>query len=442
MAKQLTACLVYGLMAISLAAAVLLKGGVYPRQWEWIALCASLAALLAVLLRSERQTAGEDRWTLLLMECLLAWIVLQILPLPAFLVKLLSPERWDAVAAAAAATGRSRPFLMALSAAPAATMERLLQVIPAMATFVAAREIGLWWHRKLWGAVAPVLFAAWIESLIALAQSNQAGTYVNRNHFAGLLEMALPLAGVWAVSIWRSRKRRYRLTSPPVWGVVLLGVGACLWAGLILSLSRMGVVSASAALVVTTVLLFASQWAKRRTIPGLRFTGWRVALLPMSLLLLVPSSAMVQRFLGVNSKSDQSGNIRVKIWEDTTKVIAAYKWTGCGLGAYEQGLYRHRTVEPESTVDFAHNDYLQIVAELGWVGTALLGAMAGLIVWRTFRVAVGTRTGQWAVATGLMGSFVALGLHSITDFNLYIPANALALAWLAGVADSPALTKA
>ena len=39
---------------------------------------------------------------------------------------------------------------------------------------------------------------------------------------------------------------------------------------------------------------------------------------------------------------------------------------------------------------------------------------------------------HWALAVGLIGSFVAIGLHSIVDFNLYIPANALALAWLAG----------
>jgi O-antigen ligase len=438
MADQFIRGLAYGLMAISLTAAALLTGGVYPGQWEWIALGVSFAALGAVWLRSTSGPVRQDRWSFLLMALLLAWMVLQLVPLPPILIWLLSPERWDAVAAARAATGQSNRAWFALSAAPAATMERLLQVVPVMAAFVAAGEIGWWWRNRLWGAVAPVLFVAWMESLIGLGRSHPAGTYVNRNHFAGLLEMALPLASVWAVSVWRSWKMR---DDPPVWGVVLLGIAACLWTALIMSLSRMGVVSALAALLVTTVMLLASQPEKRRRIPGAHLTWRRVAVLPMLLLVFVPTRAMVQRFFDVNSTGDQSGNIRVHIWKDTTHVVAAYKWMGTGLGAYEQGLYRHRAVEPASTVDFAHNDYLQILTELGLVGCVLFGALALRVVWRTFSVAMRIRNGNWAVALALMGSFVALGLHSITDFNLYIPANALALAWLAGVADSPGLTE-
>jgi len=46
---------------------------------------------------------------------------------------------------------------------------------------------------------------------------------------------------------------------------------------------------------------------------------------------------------------------------------------------------------------------------------------------------------NWELAVGLLGVFVAIGLHSLADFNLYIPANALALAWLGGLAVSPAV---
>jgi hypothetical protein len=46
---------------------------------------------------------------------------------------------------------------------------------------------------------------------------------------------------------------------------------------------------------------------------------------------------------------------------------------------------------------------------------------------------------NWELALGLLAVFLALGLHSLADFNLYIPANALALAWLGGVAVSPGL---
>ena len=89
--------------------------------------------------------------------------------------------------------------------------------------------------------------------------------------------------------------------------------------------------------------------------------------------------------------------------------------------------------------DFAHNDYLQVFAELGLFGGALAMALAVWIMKRPLSVVFGPRSGQWALAVGLIGSFVAMGLHSMVDFNLYIPANALAVAWLAGVAVSPGL---
>ena len=46
-----------------------------------------------------------------------------------------------------------------------------------------------------------------------------------------------------------------------------------------------------------------------------------------------------------------------------------------------------------------------------------------------------------ALAVGLVGALLAIGLHSLVDFNLYIPANALAVAWLAGLAVSPGLAE-
>lgn len=428
---------VYALMATSLAAAVLLKGGVEPWKWEWIALAVSLAALGAVLFGSKREAARRDDWCLVLMGVLLAWIVFQLAPLPSSVVQLLSPERWDAVMAARTATGQSSRPWFALSAAPAATIERLLQILPVIAAFVAAREMGSWWRSKPWAAVIPVIFVAWIESLIGIVQSQQAGTYVNHNHFAGLLELGLPLAAAGAFSGWRACKAHHE---SPAWGIVAFIAALCLWKGLLMSLSRMGIFSGLTALVVTAgVMLVASRRTKRDRIGGVRLSWCGVAALPILLFMFVPTRAMVQKYLDVNSKDDQSGMIRVKIWGDTTHAIEAYKWTGSGLGAYEQALYRHRSVAPESTVDFAHNDYLQILAELGFIGIGLMGALATRIVWRTFQSAIAVRNSSWTLALGLFGSFVALALHSTTDFNLYIPANALALAWLAGVADSTVL---
>jgi O-antigen ligase len=91
-------------------------------------------------------------------------------------------------------------------------------------------------------------------------------------------------------------------------------------------------------------------------------------------------------------------------------------------------------------VDYAHNDYLQTLAELGIVGFALGLALVWRIMTRVVRLALFHQESPgWALALGLAGGIAALLLHSLTDFNLYIPANAMTLAWICGLAAGPAL---
>ena len=58
----------------------------------------------------------------------------------------------------------------------------------------------------------------------------------------------------------------------------------------------------------------------------------------------------------------------MQVWADTLKLIAAYPVFGCGAGAYAFALPKYQTATPFLTVDFAHNDYLQAIAELGVAG--------------------------------------------------------------------------
>jgi O-antigen ligase len=370
-----------------------------------------------------------------LLGLLAAWMVLPLIPLPPALVGYLSPDRYSAAMAARAATGANSGAWIALSFAPAATMERLLDVLPAIAALLAAQEIGRRWKDRIWLAAIPVLLAAWIESVIGLAQfyamrasglevTAVTGTYVNRNHFAGLLEMAFPVAAMAAVAALEDR-RRVQVTA---WA----GVAPCLLLGIVMSLSRMGF-AATLCAVGFIGLLFVV--ARHR-----RLAVWRWAIplaAPVCILLLLPTKELKQRFAYMAASEDVNTDTRVAIWRDTMQLIASQKWTGTGPGAYERGLYRFKTAKPVNTVDFAHNDYLQLLAELGIPGCILLAALAGWIIRRPLNVALrNRRSPYWAFAVGLLGAFLAIGFHSLTDFNLYIPANLLALAWLAGLALS------
>jgi O-antigen ligase len=198
--------------------------------------------------------------------------------------------------------------------------------------------------------------------------------------------------------------------------------------GIILSLSRMGVVSTLAAAAGVLVALAFSLPRRRRWL-------WLVPIaIPLLILVSLSTRELVLRFADLTATQEISKDTRVQIWTDTLHVIAAYRWTGCGLGAYERGLYQFKTAAPTNTVDYAHNDYLQMAAELGVPGVLLLAALAVWVFGRTLRVVVFMRgSPNWALACGLLGAFLAIAVHSLADFNLYVPANALAFAWLAGL---------
>jgi O-antigen ligase len=442
--------LTYFLLTVSLAAAAFLTGGVNAPQWEWSALGISVAGCLSAFVDSKRK-GSRQRWGLMLLDLMLGWILLQLIPLPVGLVALLSPSRWSAAAAARVVTGQDSGAWLALSVAPAASLERLLDVLPAMTAFVVAREMAWWWSDRLWLAVAPVIGIAWLESLLGLIQfyfmrmaggdaASATGTYVNRNHFAGLLEMAFPLAAMWAISTWRRGATRLK---DPAGSALrasgLFAIASCLLAGVVVSLSRMGFLAALAAVGLTVLSLAASQGAGEFNARHRWFWIASIAL-PVYIFAVLSTKEMAVRFADLAATDDISKDARMEIWADTTRLIGAYKWTGCGLGAYEHCLYRFKTAAPTNTVDFAHNDYLQILSEVGVPGGFLTAAIAGWILSRILSVVLFRRGGKnWEVAVGLLAAFMALGLHSFADFNLYIPANGLALAWLGGVAVSPGL---
>lgn len=410
----------------------------------------SVAALLVANSgRAEDWTLWRDgaQW---LMAAILAWMILQLLPLPPAMIAILSPQRWNAISAAREFTGRDPHTWIALSVAPGATMERLLDVVPAIAAFFTARRLCVRWRDKAWVLAIPVVSVAWLESVLAFlqfrairtgaAETNMvSGTYVNRDHLAGLLEMAFPLAVLWAVALWRKSKAQAGGSAKSALAAVgLLGVGACLLTGIVFSLSRMGFLAALGAAILILVTLLLSR--PRQAVRG---SGWQwlaAMALPVFLLVCLPTRELLVRFGEIREANQAASETRAGIWGDSLHLIAAYKWAGCGLGAYEYAFYRFNANSPMDTVDFAHNDYLQVAAELGWIGAALAATLALWIVWRVLLVVLWMRgSPNWELAVGILGALFAISLHSLADFNLYIPANALTLAWLSGMADSPGL---
>src|SRR5579863_2412120 len=76
---------------------------------------------------------------------------------------------------------------------------------------------------------------------------------------------------------------------------------------------------------------------------------------------------------------------RVEIWKETLPLTAAYRVFGSGLGSYASVFQKYRASAPEYLVDFAHNDYLQLLAESGVVGFTIAGAAVLMILMRIVR---------------------------------------------------------
>jgi O-antigen ligase len=446
----------YAVLALSLAAAVLTRGGVDPAEWQWIAAAVAFSSLACVGLRTHRASdaalTSEER----ILAALAAWMLLALAPLPPSLVSLLSPLRAQSAQAARALVGADPGAWLPLSVAPPATLDRLLFVLPAMAVFVAAREMPRWWSgRGYWIAVAPVIAVAVLEAVIGLTQffvsgdgsggtQRVTGTYVNRNHYAGLLELAFPLALALAASLLvRPTRMRFQrgghATGAVVGGVTMLAAAACLLVGVLVSASRMGLLAMLMGLVIISCGWLVVQQRQERVPRWL----WVLPFLFVLVILLFGSTTEMVLRLGEALNAEGVGTDgRRQLWGESWRLFRAYPLTGAGLGTFEQALYPFRSWLPTNTVAFAHNDFLQVLAESGVVGFVLAMALAVSLVRQS--VSVWRRPGSpcpW-LGLGLLAAFMAAGLHSLVDFNLYIPANALALAWLAGVAVSPALREA
>ena len=279
-----------------------------------------------------------------------------------------------------------------------------------------------------WLPVLPLVAIAAAEAALGISQVwseaavGPTGTYVNHNHFAGFLEWCLPFPVVYAASAIVDPRRVVK-------ALVALLLAVLLASAIVLSLSRMGVIASLCALLTVG---FLAAFAEHRLLTRSLVLASLAAALALAWILVPP--ALLARFDRPAFTADAVW--RTSLWRDTTHLIAAYPWFGCGLGSYQSAFPAYQTVALQFTVDYAHNDYLQTIAELGIlpfaIGLCFLLRLFLSAVRAALREPSAARRG---VALACAGSFVAVFAHSAADFNLYLPANAMLFAWIAGVTD-------
>ena len=429
-------------MGAVLAYAVFKWGGVLRSDRYHYLLVLGLLAVVLSLARPRRQWAPLPdravRWTLALLP---AYILMQVVPLPVSLVRVLSPARAEALAALDRIGARVN--FASLSVSPAATFQSFLLVCGYVIIFVLVRELTWRFDDRRWLAICPSSPSAHWKRALGLCQNfgrgvDQArwGTYVNHNHYAGFLEMALPFAVVYPVALWRrTHARGHAAVAPALAACGVWALAGLMFAGIVFSFSRMGFIAALSSLFVMGAVAFGARklrWAARSRKRRIVTIGL-VAALALASFVFLPSDKLIARFTQLVS-ADPSGEGRAQLWTETIPLIKAYPVFGCGLGGYETAFMRFKVFGPLVTDDFAHNDYLQLLAELGLVGFAIGATLAFSVVRTAVRKAVEFQDpGARYFAVACAGALAAILVHSLADFNLYIPANAMLLAWIAGM---------
>jgi len=271
------------------------------------------------------------------------------------------------------------------------------------------------------------------------------GTYINRNHFAGFLEMIFPFVIVLALrwtyllskntsgtaGTFRKLVSRTELVSVVFW----LFLAIVILAALILSRSRMGIISALVSLVAILALAGTSTVGPRAraAVAAVFFLG------VLGLVVWIGSDPVMSRFETLGQEYNLSGQSRVSIWHDTLGLIRQHPFLGTGLGSFFVAYTSVQTAFLNLLVEHAHCDYLEVATELGLPGAILVfGSIFWVLAQSARRYGKLEKRFDKAVSLACIGSIGAILVHSLADFNLYIPANALVFTMILAMAWSSA----
>jgi O-antigen ligase len=264
------------------------------------------------------------------------------------------------------------------------------------------------------------------------------GLYINPDHLAGLLEV-LGILGL-SITCWSRWPRVTR--------VIMGYLTAICYFGLALTGSRGGYLSAAASLVVFAMLSgmalraegspFMQKYGRIGSILAV------VAVLTIGVFLIRQSESLEKRLNTVGAKDDT----RLNLWGASIRQWQLNPLFGTGSGTYRFYGREFRNEESQGDPVNVHNDYLHLLCEYGLIGLIAFALFFAAHVrrgWLDFkrlgplRLASGSAapSDRLALNIGALGAVGAYVVHSMVDFNLHIPANALVVAFVFGMIANP-----
>jgi len=245
------------------------------------------------------------------------------------------------------------------------------------------------------------------------------GTYISPNHLAGFLGMLLPVALTYTLV-----GRLKPLTK------VLLGYAALVMvAGIGVTVSRGGWVASALALAVLCGIL-------------VRYRTFRIQSLVLLVVLIAGGAFFISRSIYIQHRLREvsagekvESDVRYEIWDATARMWQDHLWWGVGPGHFDYRFREYRPNQIQARPDCAHNEYLNTLADWGLAGTAIVAAAWVALYWGVVKIWRHVRradrdfgnqhTNKFAFVLGASLGLFALLVHSVVDFNLHIPANAI-----------------
>jgi O-antigen ligase len=253
------------------------------------------------------------------------------------------------------------------------------------------------------------------------------GPYVNHNHYAGLMELLAPIPLVLSLTRLAEDKER-----------IAAGVASAVMVGTIfLSGSRGGMLAIFVELAVLAAILMRH---KRSIRVAIGFGAFAVVLLTMLTWLGGKELTARVSSISTESRTEISGGMRSSIDRDTIQMFRNRPIAGWGLGTFPTVYPQFRSFYTNFFVNEGHNDYLQLLAEMGLLG---FGIMTWFLI-VLYRGAIPKITNWMSDVSGATTLACTLGftgilVHSLFDFNLQIPANAALFYVFCTVAAAPPL---
>ncbi|MBF0161874.1 MAG: O-antigen ligase family protein [Magnetococcales bacterium] len=292
-------------------------------------------------------------------------------------------------------------------------------------------------RQLLWTLLGSGMLQVGINLLTASFGHDVRGSFVNRNHLAGFLELIIPVAiallrsehvPTGAVHSWKDRFYNGLQFISSANGL-LVAATIALVSTLFLTQSRGG----NGALLLALLLVAALARPTRGT--SARLSRARLAVVLLMVSSLMGSCVGLGQLVGRYLDTDIQQEGRLAVLATAGQIAQEYPLFGSGSGTFlfVYPRYQHPAIS-HVLFDHAHNDHLEILTERGAVGYGLL-AVAVLSSWWLMVRAYGQRRDPLAVAL-LYASLVAtlsLTIHGLADFNFQIPVNALYFMVLLGL---------